>query len=248
MRGESEREDRVREHFLFIARARRGGRLLFESTLGADDFVLQCTGCCSKHARAQTYNKYTPCKWYTSWVETCSLVALRRKYHSNNPVVSSSLRIRAQFRTHFGFKQMNLSTSIAFKLALLDSAFHLGFETTWSGIYLSFEHLVKDYDIKRKHYFRHLQIRDFTPKHVPSFPAAPSGRCLEDFFSLNLHRQGCISELNDMIQNISGASLNHPKCAWKEELEIKYWIRPDNPWLREYTTPPPVCETRCPTI
>lgn len=61
----------------------------------------------------------------------CAPLPLSRKYHSNNPVVSSSLRIWSQFRMHFGFKQMILSTPIVrnpvFKPALLDSAFSLWF-------------------------------------------------------------------------------------------------------------------------
>ena len=65
------REDGVRESeralSIFSACARRGGRLLFESTLGADDFVLQHTGCRSKDARAKAYREYTPYKLYGMW-------------------------------------------------------------------------------------------------------------------------------------------------------------------------------------
>lgn len=61
-------EDRVRESeralSIYSLCARRGERLLFESTLGAYDFVLQYTGCRSKDGETETcLTNDIPCGW-----------------------------------------------------------------------------------------------------------------------------------------------------------------------------------------
>lgn len=68
MRGESERGQSERALSIYSLCAQRGGKLLFESTHGAYDFGVQCTGCSSKDERTETCNKYMTYKLYTVWV------------------------------------------------------------------------------------------------------------------------------------------------------------------------------------
>ena len=169
----------------------------------------------------------------------CSPLPLSRRCHPNNPIVSGSLRIWSQFRTHFGFKHtvpfIPIVRNPHFKPALLDSAFHL-----WSRkglksiadlyhktIFASFDSLVKEHDIPRSHFFRYLQVRDFAKKHFPSFPSAPLSSPEHDCISLDPFQPGCVSKLYNTIQGISSPSLSHVKSTWEEELQL---VISDNMW------------------
>ena len=169
----------------------------------------------------------------------CSPLPLSRRCHPKNPVVSESLRIWSQFRTHFGLGHMETSIPIArnphFKPALLDSAFHIWSQKGLKSVtdlfhnktFSSFEFLVKEHGIPRSHFFRYLQIRDFARKHFPSFPSAPTSSPVHECISLDPSRRGCISKLYNLIQGISSPDLNHVKRAWEEELQV---VISDNMW------------------
>lgn len=73
MRGGA-REDRVRQSeralSIYSPCAQRGGKLLFESTHGADDFVVQCTGL--KDERTETCNEHVTRELCPVWVVQCA--------------------------------------------------------------------------------------------------------------------------------------------------------------------------------
>ena len=161
----------------------------------------------------------------------CSPLPLSRKWYSNNPVVSNSLRIWSQFRVHFGYKHTISLIPIArnpnFKPALLDSAFNF-----WSqkglkcvanlfheGVFAPFGYLVKEYGIPNTHFFRYLQIRDFARTRFTFFPSAPPNSPVHNCICLNPLLPGCVSKLYTIIQGIHSPSLNHVKAAWESELQ-----------------------------
>lgn len=162
----------------------------------------------------------------------CSPLPLSVKLHSNNPVVTSTLRIWKQFRVHFGFKKAILNMPILrnpfFKPALMDTAFHIWFQRGLKSVadlfhdsvFVSFDFLVQKYGIPRSHFFRYLQIRDFTHKQFPSFPSSPPDSPVNVCISLDPSRPGCVSKLYNIIQSISSPSLSHVREAWESELQI----------------------------
>lgn len=135
----------------------------------------------------------------------CSPLPLLVGAHKDDPLVKSTLCIWTQFRKHFALAWASVSMPFTpnslFKPSLTDTAFQIW---TGKGIYCvgdlfidglfgSFDQLVKDYNLPKSHFFRYLQVRDFTQTHFSSFPTKPPASILEDCMKLRPHLPGCVS-------------------------------------------------------
>lgn len=160
----------------------------------------------------------------------CAPLPLSKQRLTNNPVVSNSLRIWSQFRTHIKHRQALSSLPIVanalFPPSLIDGAFRV-----WSrnglgrvrdlfenGVFMSFNQVVCGYNIPRSHFFRHLQVQAFVRKHFPSFPSLPLDKWIDEWLDRNPVHRGAVSSLYRDIQEIAPPTLNHIKRAWEEEL------------------------------
>lgn len=95
----------------------------------------------------------------------CSPLPLGRRHHPSNHCVSNSL-------SNFPIIQ-----DPVFKPALLDSAFHMWFQNGLKSDadlnhFVSFDFLVKEYDVPRSHFFRYFKTLHKNISH-PSQLAAP---------------------------------------------------------------------------
>jgi hypothetical protein len=72
-------------------------------------------------------------------------------------------------------------------------------------------------NIFQTHFFRYLQIRNFTRKIFPSFLSLPPISWLDEFLNLDPFVKGHISKLYDMIKNFACPTLDHVKHSWEGE-------------------------------
>ena len=117
----------------------------------------------------------------------CAPLPLSKQRLTNNLIVSSSLQIWSQFRTHFKRRQampsLPISANALFPPSLMDTAFKLWFRNGLKrvkdlfkdGVFMSFEQLVSEYNIPSSHSFRYWQVRAFVRKHFPSCTIIPEG-------------------------------------------------------------------------
>lgn len=100
----------------------------------------------------------------------CAPLPLSKLHLTNNLIVSGSLRIWSQFRTHFKHRQamssLPVSANALFQPSLMDTAFKSWFRSGpkqvldlfKDGVFMSFEQLVNEYNIPSSHYFRYQQV------------------------------------------------------------------------------------------
>lgn len=164
---------------------------------------------------------------YVVWVITIS------GRGSDNPIVRGTLRIWTQFRKHFGLMQALVSMPFIanplFRPSLLDAAFQTWFgkglhcvgDLFINGLFGSFDQFVKEYNLPKSHFFRYLQIRNFTRTYFPSFPHKPPACPLDECLKLKPRIPGCVSQLYSILQDMEGNSLHHLKERWGEDLSME---------------------------
>ena len=162
----------------------------------------------------------------------CAPLPLSKQRLTNNPIVTNSLKIWSQFRTHIKHRQalsaIPITANALFPLSLIDSVFRV-----WSGsglgrvkdlfkegVFMSFDQMVRDFNIPRSHFFRYMQIRAFVKKHFPSFPSLPRDSWVDEWLGRNPLHKGAVSRLYSDIQEIRPTSLDHIKTAWEGELGV----------------------------
>lgn len=160
----------------------------------------------------------------------CAPLPLSKQRLTNNPIVSSSLRIWSQFRTHFKHRKampsLPISANALFPPSLMDTAFKLWFgkglkrvkDLFKDGVFMSFEQLVNEYNIPSSHYFRYQQVRVFVRKHFPSFPLTSPNDWMDEWLEQDLNQRGGVSRVYEDIQMIASPSLNHIRARWEEDL------------------------------
>lgn len=123
---------------------------------------------------------------------------------------------------------MPLNANPLFRPSLLDGAFQIWFKKGLhsvgdlfiNGLFGSFDQLVKDYNLPKSHFFRYLQIRNFTRTYFASFPYKPPTCLLDECLKLKPHIPGCVSQLYSIFQDMEGNSLHHLKERWGEDLSV----------------------------
>ena len=153
--------------------------------------------------------------------------------HTENPIVRGTLRIWTQLRKHFGITQalvsMPFTANPLFKPSLLDTVFQTWFgkglhcvgDLFINGTFGSFEQLMRKHNLVKSHFFRYLQIRNFTRTQFPSFPHKPSAGPLDECLKLEPHITGCVSKLYSIIQDMEGNSHQLLKERWGEDLNAE---------------------------
>lgn len=154
------------------------------------------------------------------------------EYAKSNPVVTESLKIWTKIRQHFGWHAKSLLAPLCanhhFHPSLLDNSFQLWAHNGVSrmkdlyidAIFPSFETLRRKLKLPQSHFFRFLQVRDYTRSNTNSFPNAPTPTQMDSLFSVDPSSRGVISYLyNHMFSQID-VSLDFLKFAWEEDLGI----------------------------
>ena len=169
----------------------------------------------------------------------CAPLPLSKKRLTNNPIVSGSLRIWAQFRVHFKYKQalitLPLTSNALFTPSLIDAAFEV-----WAGkgckrvkdlfeggVFMSFEQLVDAYGLPRSHFFRYLQVRDFVKKYFDSFPRLRSDGYLVEWLEGVPNQRGMVSMTYNDIREMASPSLDHIREAWSKDIGVEV---PEDVW------------------
>ncbi len=162
----------------------------------------------------------------------CSQLPLVVNKVSDNPIVTSSLRIWVQFRKHHGLQRgstcMPILNNYFFPPSSLDSAFLL-----WTsngllkinylyeeGVFASFSSLSKKYNLPSHHLFRFFQIRHFIKKQFPHFPNRPPESQIDHFLALNASRRHLISVIYNLINSITADPTDTFKDIWEQDLGV----------------------------
>lgn len=155
---------------------------------------------------------------------------LSPSHFTSSPIVTSTLKIWAQFRQHFKLTEFSLYSPICknhlFPAAQLDHTF-----TEWQrkgldrcvdfyidGIFGSFTEIAGKYQLQRSDYFRYLQVRHFMRTLSPTFPHLPVESGLEKVLGINMVHKGQISSIYNLISSIQCVTLDKFKNDWEEEL------------------------------
>ena len=113
--------------------------------------------------------------------------------HTNNPVVSSTLKIWYQFRRHFKFTSASTLAPLLgnhlFRPALSDPTFSVWHEKglrTLRELYKDntfrrFTDISSKFELPTSHLFRYFQIRYCTKSLFPSFPSLPPNQIWDEF-------------------------------------------------------------------
>lgn len=127
----------------------------------------------------------------------CAPLPLNRKYLTSNPLVTSSLKIWAPFRSHFKQKQalslLPITSNALFPPSLIDHAFQAWFrkglrcvrDFFQGGSFISFEHMIKAFDIPKSNFYRYLQVRSLVKKYFNTLSAPPPHCWIEELFNLS---------------------------------------------------------------
>uniref|UniRef100_A0AAR2IMM0 Reverse transcriptase domain-containing protein n=1 Tax=Pygocentrus nattereri TaxID=42514 RepID=A0AAR2IMM0_PYGNA len=160
----------------------------------------------------------------------CAPLPLGKRFSTNNPVVSGSLKIWTQLRIHFNMRQALSSAPITanalFPPSLIDSTFHVWARKGVSHVkdlfrsnsLISFEQLKSDFDIPQSNFFRYLQVRSFVKKYFSPSLTTLERNWIDDRLSINPLDRGVVSILYENIQRVTSPTLNHIKAQWEEEL------------------------------
>lgn len=112
-----------------------------------------------------------------------------------HPMVWNSIQIWAQIRKYFGCQRGSICAPVVrnhrFSQPLKDQAFLLWQEkgiVTFRDLFadgccLSFGQLESQFKIPKAHFFRYLQVRDFTCNNFSSFPSLPEQNPIDQLFS-----------------------------------------------------------------
>lgn len=150
--------------------------------------------------------------------------------YTNNPIVINTLKIWAQLRQNFGFKNLLYLSPIhnnhLFPLAKSDSEFGLwqrqgihNFKDMYiNSTFASFDDLSHKFSLPRSSLFRYFQVRHFLQHHDPNFPyiASPSG--LDDLLKSPFNSKRLISRISDCISSLKNTTMAKVRADWENEL------------------------------
>lgn len=130
---------------------------------------------------------------------------------------------------------MPTSSNPLFRPSLLDTTFqiwarkgiHCVGDLFIHGVFSSFDQLVKKYNLPRSHFFKYLQIRDFTRTQFSTFPTKSPTSALDECLKTKPYQGGYASNLYSRIQEMEGCSFEHLKAQWEEDLGSEL---PDTTW------------------
>ncbi len=97
------------------------------------------------------------------------------------------------------------------------------------GVFMSFEQLVREYNIPSTHLLRYWQVRTFVRKHFPSFLSLPPNDWMGEWLGADPDQRGGVSRIYENIQMIASPSLNNIRAWWEEELGFEV---SDDSWQR----------------
>lgn len=115
----------------------------------------------------------------------CPPQTLNRKYLTSSSLVTSRLKIWAQFRSHFKKKQalslLPIKSNALFPPSLIDHTFHAWFRKGVRCVrnifqrysFISFECMVTDFDFPKSNFHRYLQVRSLK-KYFSTLLTPPS--------------------------------------------------------------------------
>lgn len=165
--------------------------------------------------------------------QLCAPLQLAGVAQTDNHIMRDTLHIWTQFHKHLSHTQgllcMSLTANPLFKPSLIDPSFQIWFrrgphsvgDLFTDGQFGSFEHFVEKYKIPRNHFFRYLQICDFTRIQFSTFPSTPVTNQLDDCLRIKPYLTGCVSYLYCSIQKMDQYSLRHLKTQWEGDLGIE---------------------------
>ncbi len=158
----------------------------------------------------------------------CAPLPHNRKYLPSNPLVTSSLKIWPQFRSHFKQKQalslLPITSNALFPSSLTDHVFQV-----WSrkGLryvrdffqgsrFIKFEHMIKAFGIPKSNFYRYLQVRSLVKKYFNTLSTPPPHSWIEEL-DLSVSERGLISTVYSSIQRAASPSLDLLKKQWEED-------------------------------
>ncbi len=160
-----------------------------------------------------------------------SPMAMGLDSQSLHPMVWNSIQIWAQIHKYLGWQRDSICAPVArnhrFSQPLNDQAFLiwqekdiLTFKDLFvDGCFLSFAQLESQFKIPKAHFFRYLQVRDFTRKNFPSFPSLPEQNPVDQLFPDDPEQRGTISGLYTKLVSFS-TSITTKRDSWQLDLNI----------------------------
>ena len=166
------------------------------------------------------------------WSVVCSQLPLSIKQVSQNPIVSSTLRIWNQFRKQFGLHLPSGRAPILRNHLFLPSCSDPVFRD-WAekglltinnlydgGVFSSFADLSLRFGLPHSHLFRFFQIRHFVQNQFPQFPGRPPDSLTDTFLALDTGLKGLTSIIYDRIFRIIPTPLDSLRAIWDHDLGI----------------------------
>ena len=150
-----------------------------------------------------------------------------------SPVVTSTLKIWAQFRQAFKLTELSVFSPICnnhlFPAARLDHTFTQwhgdGLATCYNlyidGIFGTFTALSEKFQLQRSDLFRYFQVRHFVQTNSPTFPALPADSGLETVLRAPVQHRGQISNISNIITSLQNISIDQLRVKWAEELGME---------------------------
>ena len=157
----------------------------------------------------------------------------------NNFIVTSSFKIWYQIRKSFNLPEISSYTPLyrnhAFPPSLSDNTFLFWRDkgiATIGDLYLNktfatFAQLKGKYTLSDTHFFRYLQIRDFTRKNIPYFQSLPAPIELYTLLTRPPDSKKLTSRFVDLFTSLNPTSSQHLKEAWEKDLALSI---SDNDW------------------
>lgn len=158
---------------------------------------------------------------------------------TNNPIVINTLKIWAQFRQTFGFKNLlhlsPIHSNHLFPPARLDPAFihwqrkgiHNFKDMYINSTFASFGDLSHKFGLPRSSLFRYFQVRHFLQHQDPNFPYLTPPFGLDDLLRSPFNSKRLIARINDHISSFRNTTLEKIRADWVvelgEDLEDDIW-------------------------
>ena len=89
------------------------------------------------------------------------------------------------------------------------------------GLFISFDYLKVRFNIPNTHFFRYLQIRNYTKTCFPPSLVAREEDWIHDCVNRDPQTKGFVSFVYDTIQNVAAPALHHIKTKWEEDLNLQ---------------------------
>ena len=161
-----------------------------------------------------------------------SSLPIKTKQYSDNPIVTSTLRIWFQFRRAFGLYDLSNHSPILdnhlFPPSISDAAF-----STWrrlglvnikdlyiNNVFASFQELSNRFNLPKTHLFRYVQVRNWVKLNNNSFPNTPPTSVVDSILDISTNQRGLLSKIYILLSSLSTASLDNVKRDWEGELGV----------------------------